>query len=200
MPRTVIAQAPRRQSIQSSRNAPLSGKAARLRSGKRKPNLNQDYDGPFQDPRALGSHRVFNNEEGGRSPSGQKPQRHGAAVPDTSQQRNLATRYGREPGENDGWGGHWHSRHYFPKGYTRSDARIREDICEQLADSGMDVRDVSVSVNDGCVRLEGSVHSNRVRHAVEDCAATCLGVKAVENRIRVRHPLEHESGATSIGG
>jgi|GEM_PF-6439736 len=200
MPRNVIAHAPVRQSIRSSRNAPLNSKGTKPRAGKRRPDLNQDYDGPFRDPRELGSHRVFNSETRETSPSSGKRQAHGSAMPDTSQQRNLTARYGREPGEDDGWSGHWHSRHYFPKGYTRSDNRIREDICEQLANSGMDVRDVSVSVMDGSVCLEGTVHSSRIKHTVEDCAATCLGVRKVENRIYVRRPLEHESGATSIGG
>ncbi|MCK9512325.1 MAG: BON domain-containing protein [Pigmentiphaga sp.] len=72
-----------------------------------------------------------------------------------------------------------------PKGYIRSDERIREVVCERLSHSGLDVSDVEVSVQEGRVALEGTVPSRRVKHAVEDCADGCAGVVEVENRVRV---------------
>ena len=73
-----------------------------------------------------------------------------------------------------------------PKGYQRSDERIREDICERLwHDSRVDVGEVSVDVKGGVVSLEGSVPERRMKHVIEDTAASCRGVKDVENRIRV---------------
>ncbi|MYN14836.1 BON domain-containing protein [Pusillimonas sp. TS35] len=94
----------------------------------------------------------------------------------------------------------WHdpTPHYAPKGYIRSDDRIREDICEQLIFSGMDVRDVTVEVKDGRVLLDGTVSNRRVKHAIEDCADASSGVKDVDNRIRVVEP--YTPGETSIGG
>jgi len=73
-----------------------------------------------------------------------------------------------------------------PKGYTRSDERIREDICERLmlADS-IDPSDVSVSVTEGRVALEGTVRTRRMKHAIEDLADYTAGVTDVDNRIRV---------------
>ena len=73
----------------------------------------------------------------------------------------------------------------FPKGYVRSDARIQEDVCERLSDSGWDVSDVSVRVSEGRVLLEGTVDDRRIKHAIENCADDCAGVQDVENRIRV---------------
>jgi osmotically-inducible protein OsmY len=73
-----------------------------------------------------------------------------------------------------------------PKGYTRSDERIREDICETLSRSGTDVSDVSVEVSGGKVVLEGTVIDRYAKHEIEDHAADCLGVSEVDNRIRVR--------------
>jgi osmotically-inducible protein OsmY len=73
----------------------------------------------------------------------------------------------------------------FPKGYKRSDERIRDDICETLSRSGTDVSDVSVEVSGGRVILEGTVIDRYAKHEIEDHAAECLGVEDVENRIRV---------------
>jgi len=72
-----------------------------------------------------------------------------------------------------------------PKGYTRSDERVREIVCEHLSHSGWDVSEVSVSVEEGRVTLEGSVPDRRTKHAVEDCVDHCAGVKDVENRVKV---------------
>ena len=72
-----------------------------------------------------------------------------------------------------------------PRGYVRSDERVRENVCEHLSHSGLDVRDVEVNVKDGQVTLQGSVPDRRTKHAVEDCVEDCSGVKDVENRVKV---------------
>ncbi len=73
-----------------------------------------------------------------------------------------------------------------PKGYRRSDERIREDLCERLwRDDHADVSEVSVDVKDGTVTLQGTVRERRMKHRIEDIAAACPGVRDVENRIRV---------------
>ncbi|OMG74848.1 BON domain-containing protein [Burkholderia ubonensis] len=74
-----------------------------------------------------------------------------------------------------------------PKGYTRSDERIREDVCERLARAlGIDVSDVSVKVQDGRVELDGTVPARWMRHGIEDIADSCMYVRDVENRVKVR--------------
>jgi osmotically-inducible protein OsmY len=70
--------------------------------------------------------------------------------------------------------------------YQRSDARIRDDVCERLAHSNaVDVSDVGVTVNGGIVTLEGTVPERPMRYALEDISARCLGVLDVDNRVRV---------------
>lgn len=72
-----------------------------------------------------------------------------------------------------------------PRGYTRSDERIREDICERLIDSPYDASDVGIQVKDGEVTLDGTVTDRDDRRAIEDLAAAERGVFDVHNRIRV---------------
>jgi hypothetical protein len=96
----------------------------------------------------------------------------------------VARAWGRE----GGWyhGGTGALRRSAPKGYRRSDERIREDLCEHLMDiADIDSSDVSVEVREGCVVLEGTVPQRSMRYEIEDIAATTLGVTDVENHIRV---------------
>ena len=73
-----------------------------------------------------------------------------------------------------------------PRGYRRSDDRIREDICEALmALTHLDASEVSVDVTEGIVMLTGIVPERRMKHAIEDATADVRGVLDVENRIRV---------------
>jgi len=73
-----------------------------------------------------------------------------------------------------------------PKGYQRSDERIREDLCERLAMSGrVDVREVEVSVASGVVTLGGTVQDRQQKYRIEDMAEEVFGVKDVHNQIRV---------------
>lgn len=73
-----------------------------------------------------------------------------------------------------------------PKGYQRSNERLKEDICERLTDApDVDASDISIQCKDGIVTLEGSVESRHMKHRVEDIVDGCSGVKDVENRLRV---------------
>lgn len=73
-----------------------------------------------------------------------------------------------------------------PKGYTRSDERIREDICEQLYRRiDLEVADVSVQVSGGVAVLEGSVPQRYMKYAIEDVCEHTLGVSDINNRLRV---------------
>ena len=74
-----------------------------------------------------------------------------------------------------------------PKGYERSDERIREDVSDRLMyRDDIDSSEVSVTVAGGTVTLDGTVPERRMKHAIEDLAEACAGVKDVENRIRVQ--------------
>ncbi len=74
-----------------------------------------------------------------------------------------------------------------PKGYQRSDERIREDICERLMRAyHIDSSEVTIAVSGAKVALEGTVPDRRMKHAIEDIADACLGVREIDNRIRVQ--------------
>ena len=73
-----------------------------------------------------------------------------------------------------------------PKGYRRSDERIREDVCEMLAeDRYVDAREVEVTVKDGEVTLAGTVPDRSHKRLVEDIAHEARGVRDVHNRLRI---------------
>jgi osmotically-inducible protein OsmY len=73
-----------------------------------------------------------------------------------------------------------------PKGYRRSDERMREDVCERLwHEQDLDVSNVEVESHDGTILLRGGVPERRMKHRIEDIAAECAGVKDVDNRLRV---------------
>ncbi|HEY6517283.1 MAG TPA: BON domain-containing protein [Steroidobacteraceae bacterium] len=74
-----------------------------------------------------------------------------------------------------------------PKGYQRSDERLREVISERLMEaSHIDSSEVTVAVSGAKVVLEGTVPERRMKHAIEDLADACPGVLDVENRILVK--------------
>lgn len=86
-----------------------------------------------------------------------------------------------------------------PKGYQRSDERIREDLCERLAMSGrLDVREVEVTVSGGVVTLSGTVQDRQQKYRIEDMADEVFGVKDVQNQIRVTR--ESGQGGTGMSG
>lgn len=73
-----------------------------------------------------------------------------------------------------------------PRGYTPSDVRIREGICEALTeDRFVDASDVEVEVSDGIVALSGTVPERAMKRAAEDLAEGIPGVKDVRNGIQV---------------
>ncbi|NUO85755.1 MAG: BON domain-containing protein [Cupriavidus sp.] len=83
-----------------------------------------------------------------------------------------------------------------PKGYQRSDERIREDICERLAHARhVDVRDVEVDVQGGVVRLTGNVRARRQKSCIEDIVDDVFGVQEIHNAVRLGAP-----GAFGVSG
>ena len=78
-------------------------------------------------------------------------------------------------------------RGHGPSGYTRPDQRILEDACDALTqDWGVDARQVSVTVSDGEVTLDGTVPSRQQKRRAEDCVHDVSGVKHVQNNLRVQ--------------
>lgn len=82
-------------------------------------------------------------------------------------------------------GPHWGKG---PKGYKRSDDKIKDDIEEKLYhDSFIDASDIEVSVSDGDVTLSGTVDNKQTKRRAEDCADRVTGVKDVSNHLRINH-------------
>src|SRR5687767_4880385 len=73
-----------------------------------------------------------------------------------------------------------------PRGYTRSDERIFEDVCAELTrHDELDARWVGVTVRSGKVLLDGSVDSRDAKFLAEEIVANVAGVADVENRLKV---------------
>jgi hypothetical protein len=73
-----------------------------------------------------------------------------------------------------------------PKGYTRSDERLREIICERLTDDPhVDASEIEVQVSSGEVTLTGSVSDRRMKWRAGDLVEACTGGAEVHNRLRV---------------
>lgn len=86
-----------------------------------------------------------------------------------------------------------------PKGFKRSDERIREEISEALFnDHDVDASDIEVIVQNGEVILSGTVESRRMKRQAEDCVEHVSGVIDVRNEIRVQSQTTEGSagGAT----
>jgi len=89
-----------------------------------------------------------------------------------------------------------------PSGYQRSDARLRELICESLTDDDqLDASHIEVVVKNAEVTLSGSVDDRRAKRDAEDCAASIWGVRDIQNQLRVRDDRlqSGKSGQTSSG-
>jgi osmotically-inducible protein OsmY len=87
-----------------------------------------------------------------------------------------------------------------PKGYQRSDDRIREDVCERLMDdSDVDASDVTVEVAGGEVRLSGTVEDRWQKRRAEDIAEHVSGVSEVTNNIRLSR-LERGQDSQLLSG
>lgn len=82
-----------------------------------------------------------------------------------------------------------------PKGYSRSDERIREDVSDALTrDRAVDASEIEVDVKEGVVSLRGSVSDKWMKRRAEDCAEEITGVRDVRNELEIRR----EGGMSSM--
>jgi BON domain len=73
-----------------------------------------------------------------------------------------------------------------PRGYRRSDDRIREDVCDCLTDDPrIDASNIEVLVKECEVTLSGSVTSRGDKRRAEDLVESISGVRDVNNNLRV---------------
>ena len=87
-----------------------------------------------------------------------------------------------------------------PRGYTRSDDRIEEDINDRLTDHPyIDASDIEVDVSNGEVVLSGTVDRRHAKRLAEEICENISGVKNVENRMRVKDTDSAAIGSSSTG-
>ncbi|ADV68415.1 BON domain-containing protein [Deinococcus maricopensis] len=88
-----------------------------------------------------------------------------------------------------------------PKGYQRSDDRIREMVSDALEDDhGIDASDIEVMVQNGEVTLTGTVTDRQQKRMAEDCAERVRGVRDVHNQIRVQQQGMSQMGSMGQSG
>ncbi|WEX74476.1 BON domain-containing protein [Sinorhizobium numidicum] len=85
-----------------------------------------------------------------------------------------------------------------PRGYTRSDDRIKEDVNDRLTDDPwLDASDIEVAVSGGEVTLTGHVSNRQDKRRAEDCAEAVSGVSYVQNNLRIRSQAESTASPVS---
>jgi osmotically-inducible protein OsmY len=73
-----------------------------------------------------------------------------------------------------------------PKGYRRSDERIRDDVNDRLTDDAwLDASHIEVAVENGDVTLSGTVTGRDAKRRAEVLAEAVSGVDNVQNNLRV---------------
>lgn len=88
----------------------------------------------------------------------------------------AASDYG-DPGPHRGRG---------PRGYQRSDDRIRDDVYDRLThDFFVDATDIEADVADGEVTLNGMVNNRGERRRAEEIVEDVFCVRHVQNNLRV---------------
>ncbi len=77
-----------------------------------------------------------------------------------------------------------------PKNYHRSDARIREEICDRLTTHpDIDASDIEVTVTSGVVTLTGTAEDRHEKRLADLIAEDAVGVDDVDNQLKVRHGI-----------
>lgn len=130
----------------------------------------------------LGRQPAFDNYSGAGRDWGERSDRRGERWGGDRDDRTVYVARGEHAGKG-------------PKGYQRSDERIREEVSDQLSDHGeIDASDIEVKVQGGEVTLSGTVMDRRQKRLAEDCAENVRGVRDVHNQLRV------QQGQGNVGG
>lgn len=88
-----------------------------------------------------------------------------------------------------------------PKGYARSDERVREDICDEfMRNHAMDPSEIDVTCEEGVVTMRGEVDSRNEKFMAERIASSVLGVLDVNNQLRIRRPARVPHDETNRPG
>ena len=106
---------------------------------------------------------------------------------------------GRRPPPRHGHAPRRAARGRGPKGYQRSDERIREDVNDRLTDDPhIDASEIEVAVSNREVTLTGTVNSRFEKRHAEDLAESISGVTHVQNNLRVQQQADAGMGGTML--
>jgi osmotically-inducible protein OsmY len=87
-----------------------------------------------------------------------------------------------------------------PKGYQRTDDRLKELICECLMeDPNIDASEVTIEVSGSVVTLSGTVDDRHTKYRIEEAAESVGGVRDINNQLRVQPQSSWQSQSGSQG-
>lgn len=88
-----------------------------------------------------------------------------------------------------------------PKGYKRSDERIKEDVSDRISQlHDVDASDVELEVKGGEVTLTGSVPTRNMKWQLETLVDSVAGVTDVNNQLRIKRESSSTSGTEKSSG
>jgi hypothetical protein len=126
----------------------------------------------------LPDHRIYSDDRHGADTTFLPEDEVETYVGPMRRYRRVGDRFRAQRGPHTGRG---------PRGYQRTDQRIREDVCEFLTEDGLvDASSIDVHVDNGEVTLEGNVTSRTQKRRAEDLTEIVLGVVDVHNRLRIQ--------------
>ena len=137
---------------------------------------------------------TFAGPQGGMSPGGMGLGERGWYGSESSGGRGTSGMTSR-----GGWGQSTRGNHWGkgPKGYQRSDERLKEEVNERLTqDPDIDPSEIEVEVDNGVVTLKGAIDSREMKWRIEAITEEVSGVKDVQNQVRVQR---HQESGTSQG-
>jgi osmotically-inducible protein OsmY len=139
----------------------------------REPYYRRDYEGGYREPYSRGQRRRGGEDRGFLERAGDEIKSWFGDEEAERRRRMDEMRRGSKAGRG-------------PRGYQRSDERIREDVNDRLTEDWyVDASDIEVSVNNGTVMLSGRVDSRDEKRRAEDIVESVTGVKDVSNQLSV---------------
>ncbi len=139
-----------------------------------------------QDRQAGQGERSFRNTWNGYEASDSTPSPYARAwgSSHSSQGSRASGNYGRQESRDPISGSSFAGKG--PKGYRRSDERIKDEVCDALeASPQVDASEIEVDVKGGEVTLTGTVTERHMKRAAEESIEHLAGVTDIHNQIRV---------------
>jgi len=149
--------------------------------------------------RAMGSQGQW-NERNARTERDEGAYRQGQGSGYYGSQSSYGRNWPQSGGNEYGGSAQTSFRGRGPKGYQRTDDRLKEMICEQLMeDPDIDASDVNVEVSGSVVTLTGTVDNRRVKYEIEDTIERVGGIRDINNQLRVDNTRGQQTQSSQSG-